>query len=165
MSTEFSDRFSSKRAILSLSIAVLLCWGCSKTSGYQAPEELVEVKGKVTLDGEPLSGATLSFIPDQGTEGTGGFAITDETGEFQALHYSQVEGLQPGSYKVVFSKLVTKDGETVPPGVDAADVGAIEKLPAHLVQLNPSNHPFLLSVNQSPQQIEYELKSKKGRNM
>ena len=149
-----------------LSICVMtLNLGCSKSKGYETPETLIQVTGKVVIDGEPLTGATMNFIPDKGTSGTGGFAITDETGEFEALHYSQKAGLEPGTYKVTFSKLVMENGEPIQPGVDAADVAAVEKLPPHLSRLNPDNHQYLLTVNQSEQTIEYKLSSKRRRSM
>lgn len=165
MSLHLLLKIPGRLSLVCLAVITVCQLGCSNSGGYEAPEELVEVKGKVVLDGEPLIGATMSFIPDKGTEGTGGFAVTDETGGFKALHYSQAEGLQPGNYKVVFSKLVTEDGNPIPEGVDAADVGAVEKLPSHLVQVHSGNHQVLLTVNQSAQEVEYKLNSKRGRRM
>lgn len=144
-----------------LVVGTITCAGCGKADqGYDSPEGLIPITGTATLDGEPLAGATISFLPESGTAGMGGFAITDATGNFKAQHYSQAEGLEPGTYKVIFSKLLGSDGNPIPEGKDAADVGAVESLPPSLSQVQNDNHKHMLTVNQSPQTIEYVLSSK-----
>lgn len=138
---------------------ILVVSGCSKPEGYETPENLIPVSGTVTLDGEPLAGVTLSFIPQSGTNSMGGYGITDEAGKFLVTHYSQAEGIETGTYSVTFSKLVMKDGNPIPPDVDAADVGAVQKLPPHLTQ--PPDGKYVLKVEAGPQEVQYELSSKR----
>lgn len=57
----------------------------------------VSVSGLVTLDGEPLPEATVSFVPDGGGEIATG--VTDEDGRF-SLTSNRDTGAKPGVYKV-----------------------------------------------------------------
>src|SRR6516165_10289687 len=75
----------------SLVLAVLLAAGCGSAG-------TVKVKGIVTLDGEPLSDATVSFVPvGQGLPAGG---ITDEDGVFRLTTYRSEDGALPGEYRV-----------------------------------------------------------------
>jgi hypothetical protein len=73
---------------------------------------LVPVSGTVTLDGKPLEGATLSFVPLPGNPvTTSGTDVTGPTGNFQ-MTFNGRAGLAPGKYKV----MVSKTEEVAPPG-------------------------------------------------
>lgn len=86
-------------------------------------DDVVPVSGTVTLDGEPLGGATVSFLPFAPADANPAArtyriasAVTDNQGAFQ-LHYQrvprprhgqrpgslpdQLDGIPPGRYKVV----------------------------------------------------------------
>ena len=66
---------------------------------------LVTVKGKVTLDGEPLSGATVSFVPAEGSDKLGTpVGLTDESGIFYLTTREQFDGAVPGEYRVCIKK-------------------------------------------------------------
>lgn len=151
--------------LVSTGVLCLACClpGCSSSSGYDQPEKLVPVTGTVLLDGAPLGGASINFVPQAGTAGLGGFAITDSSGKFDALHISNVLGLPSGSYAVTFSKLAMPDGSPIPPDLDAADAGALQVLPRHLTEVFPEQHPFMLTVTTDPQTVTYQLQSKRGR--
>ncbi len=59
------------------------------------------VEGVVLLDGKPLAGATVQFIPQgKGRDATGG---TDANGEFVMSTFEPRDGVLPGSYKVVIA--------------------------------------------------------------
>jgi hypothetical protein len=91
---------------------ILLCAifsiGCSpsvKLSG------LVPVAGTVTLDGEPLADATLSFVPQNWSDSTKmrtGVAMTDANGRFKAMTLQLGDGLYPGEFNVLISKTKTE---------------------------------------------------------
>ena len=62
---------------------------------------VADVSGLVTLDGEPLAGADVQFVPDAsaGTEGAPGVGFTDESGRYE-LTTAKVRGAIIGRHKV-----------------------------------------------------------------
>lgn|SRR5262245_1766749 len=92
-----------------LVLAVL--FGCNKS----ADPKLAPVSGTITLGDQPLSNATVTFIPKDGTPGFGGVGKTDAAGRY-ALRGSRDDapGISPGKYRVVISKRLMPDGSEVP---------------------------------------------------
>ncbi len=84
--------------ILSASI-VLMAAGC----GSSGPA-LYEAGGTVTVDGSPLEGATVTFVP-QGDKMLGGAGRTDAAGKFTLLASSGKPGISAGDYKVTVRKV------------------------------------------------------------
>ena len=78
-----------------LSLLVLCLFaGCSG-------EQFGDVTGKVTLDGEPLVGATVEFQPEDGSPAYG---VTDERGNYKLLFSSDQQGAALGKHQVrIFS--------------------------------------------------------------
>ena len=74
-----------------LAFAVVGCGG-SRTS---------PVSGVVLLDGKPLAGASVQFIP-QGT-GRDATGETDSSGQFAMSTFQARDGVIPGTYKVVIA--------------------------------------------------------------
>jgi hypothetical protein len=101
------------------SLSLLVAAGC----GSGGPS-LVPVSGTVTLDGKPLEGATITFIPDPSNAKpqTDGGDVTGPGGTF-ASTYRNRAGLAPGKYKVV----VTKPS-------DSAASGQASKLPSEITK-------------------------------
>ncbi|MBR4975980.1 MAG: hypothetical protein IKY61_02915 [Thermoguttaceae bacterium] len=86
--------------LFALVASAVLVSGCGKDLGYR------KTTGKVTLNGEPLAGAIVTFVGQgQGTES--GAATTNDKGEYSANSGSVGEGLKPGEYKVTISKRET----------------------------------------------------------
>jgi hypothetical protein len=79
------------RCIVVVGCSAALC-GC----GASGP---VSVKGVVTVDGKPLSGAGISFIPVGGS-GRPAFAATDDQGRYTLTTHSPNDGAMPGEYTV-----------------------------------------------------------------
>lgn len=82
---------------------ILSCtfFGC----GGDGRPTLVLVEGTVTLDGEPLEGARLSFIPDAGNQiQRGSNATSGVGGNFVVGTYSADDGIPVGKYKVTVIK-------------------------------------------------------------
>jgi hypothetical protein len=77
---------------LLFAIALTGCSGGATTS---------PVEGTVTLDGKPLVGALVQFVP-QG-KGRDATAETDKNGEFAMSTMKSGDGVVPGDYKVVIS--------------------------------------------------------------
>ena len=85
-----------------IGLTVLLSAGAG-CDGRQAP---VPVSGSVTLDGQPVEGATVTFhrIGDD-RDGRLATGQTDKTGTFR-LRMGDEDGARPGDYKVVIVKSV-----------------------------------------------------------
>jgi len=140
--------------------------GCTGSGGKEVPEKLIQVSGNVTLNGEALANATVNFVPQNGTEGLGGYGITDASGKFEVIHYSSTNteepilGLDPGNYNVSFSKFAKPDGSPVAEDEDAGLVGAIEHLPRHLTEIHPEQHKFIVTPKEGMEPIQFDLKAK-----
>lgn len=94
------------------------CWmaclvfvaGCG---GSDVPK-LAPVTGKVLAGGEPLQGGLVRFIPAPGSNLNSRETVTDSQGRYK-IEFSQGNpGLQPGEYKVMFSRYQMPDGSPVP---------------------------------------------------
>jgi|tagenome__1003787_1003787.scaffolds.fasta_scaffold20371603_1 hypothetical protein len=74
---------------------LLICaaGGCGQSGPQVAP-----VKGRVTLDGQPLPNVAVQFQPDEGKRPSGGG--TDENGEYQLYYKRGVIGAQLGPHVV-----------------------------------------------------------------
>lgn len=88
---------------LSLATCLMGCGGDKK---------LYPVEGVVTLDGDPLEGATVTFT----REGATASGLTSASGKFKLLTAGQ-EGVPEGTYKVTVTKLA-KATATIDPGSD-----------------------------------------------
>jgi hypothetical protein len=79
-------------------LSTLTQFGCS---GPPAPDYselgLIDVRGIVTLDGSPLSGATIRFEAQDGTFSTG---RTNEHGQYRLMFNSEQSGVLPGAKTV-----------------------------------------------------------------
>ena len=82
---------------LAMLVLVLLQAGCGG-------KKVVPVKGLVTLDGNAVPGATVLFVPEEGSGGRQAAGLTDAEGYFQLTTYRQEDGALPGAYRVVVAK-------------------------------------------------------------
>ena len=91
-------------------VLLLLACGC----GPGGPE-IAGVKGKLTMDGEPLANATILFIPQGGRPAA---ATTDEEGNYVLNFSAGRKGAIPGKNKVRITTLSDpyedEDGNHVP---------------------------------------------------
>lgn len=92
----------------SLLIVLLLTFtGCSSN-------QFGSVSGTVTLDGKPLSGATVEFSP---ADGSPAYGVTDEEGRYQLLWSADQQGAPLGLNRVritSFSEAMPRIKERVP---------------------------------------------------
>src|SRR6058998_1459611 len=66
-----------------------------------AGQKTMPVEGVVLLDGKPLAGASIQFVPQgKGRDATG---ETDKNGQFAMSTFQPRDGVMPGTYKVVIS--------------------------------------------------------------
>jgi len=146
-----------------------LCLGCGGSD--ETPEfvkDLVPVTGTVTINGEPVAGATIRFIPPTGPDARQGaheaIGITDAQGKYTLLTsaprvtHDQSKGALPGEYKVVITRLLASDGKAVPKGTTDADamaVGAKESLPPRYS--DESKSKLKATVTDSTDPIDFKL--------
>jgi hypothetical protein len=92
---------------LQFSFVVLCLTGCGSSD-----ITLVEVSGKVTLDGVPLEGATVNFQPSSTKiEAPSSFGRTDADGRFELSTAAGKQGAIPGQHRVRISKSSDPEGE------------------------------------------------------
>lgn len=84
--------------LLTLGIVAPLVAGCET--------RYATVKGRVTLDGRPLKGATVGFYPDQGR---GSHGETDADGRYELRYTTKKAGVPPGNCVV---RITTADANT-----------------------------------------------------
>ena len=98
----------------------------------------VPVQGKLTARGVPLANATIQFIPADSTKGEGGIAKSENDGSFVLIGSRAGEkAIVPGKYKVRVSRLVGRDGSTLPADAKQADYpDAKESVPAPYSSIN-----------------------------
>ena len=118
--------------------------GCGSSDG---PALLVPVSGTVLLENQPAAGVGVVFIPAENTKGVGASGATDAEGKFVLLHQSGNAGIEPGTYKVVFSRWRMPDGQPIPAGQSAADVGAVDMMPPHYS--SPDRTIFTETISES----------------
>jgi hypothetical protein len=82
---------------------VMPCWGFfafALLSGCGENSGTVRVMGTVKLDGQPVEGALVTFVPVQGA-GRSASGRTDETGQFRLTTLREEDGAMPGEYKAI----------------------------------------------------------------
>jgi hypothetical protein len=72
----------------------------------------VKVSGVVTLDGQPIEGAMVAFVPVDEGKGAMAHGTTDKDGVFQLTTTKPNDGAAPGEYKVT---VVYAEGAEAPP--------------------------------------------------
>lgn len=71
--------------------------------------EMGSVTGKVTLDGQPLEGATVQFQPVTGEPKSPSSGVTDASGYYELKFTASKDGATIGDHKVTISKTVTTE--------------------------------------------------------
>ncbi|MFO0943237.1 MAG: carboxypeptidase-like regulatory domain-containing protein [Pirellulales bacterium] len=100
-----------KMLAVSCCLIAMAALGCKKDN----LPKTVPAEGIVTLDGNPVEGATIVFIATQGNYNA--TAVSDASGKFKMNAFDTKTGAVPGSYKVQIDKTVMesatgKFGET-----------------------------------------------------
>ena len=91
------DFVRSTSLFVSASVLICIC-GCGGDGPVGGPENLIPVTGKVTLDGSPVSGASINFTPR--SAGGSSFATTTEDGSYELLYGASAVGAIEGDHIV-----------------------------------------------------------------
>ena len=132
-----------------------LAVGCSGDGPPLAP-----VHGRVTLDGKPLAGKTLKFVPDEGTPGQGAGATTNAEGQYTLLasrpgSTRDMPGAPPGSYRVIVTEPIFPVDLPVQSAEDTEPVPAIG--PPTLTKKKKQDIPAIYSnVETTPLRVTVE---------
>jgi len=73
------------------------------TGCFSGSSDMGQVSGVVTLGGEPLEGARVSFYP---SGGRGSLGVTDETGRYELTYLRNEKGAVVGKHQVTISTFV-----------------------------------------------------------
>jgi hypothetical protein len=142
-------------AFVLLGMVLLAAGGCWKGNGERVP-----AVGIVLLDGEPLPDAYVTFRPDDGERGNGGFATTDAKGRFEIFYPDVGKGLIPATYRVT---IASPPGGTSqgPPSGSPVPGGAGTRPSAQYpsVYSSPENTPLRIEVTGSAEPLMVELVS------
>jgi len=123
-------------------VLVLTTSGCNRNPAGDLPA-LHPVHGMVTLNGQPLAGASLVFLPESGPSSG---AITDADGKYEAMHRSGAKGAVAGPTKVsITTSAADAEGNYSP-----------EKLPPRYNEATTLNFTVIEGDNEQ----NFELKSK-----
>jgi hypothetical protein len=105
---------------------VLLALAAVGCGGKYTP---VAVEGTVTLDGQPVEGAMVSFLPENGT-GRAATGMTDPDGTFQLTTFQEGDGALPGTYRVIVTRT-----DAIPEPPEPLRPGNAQKVREHYRQV------------------------------
>ena len=143
---------------LSAAVGICVLAGC----GPKGPET-IRVTGFVTLDGQPVEGATVAFFPEGGERPARG--VTDASGNFALMTFTAGDGALLGNHRVTVLKTEViaapraKGAEEHPD--TPTDGGAAENV-KHLLPIqysSPSTSPLTAEVKRGMGPVVLELKS------
>ncbi len=108
-----------------LAVMLVVLAGCQSRPTDPNRPKTVPVSGTVTYKGQPVEGATITFVSTAGKRGA--VATTDAAGHFTMTTFEPKDGAIPGTYQVSIQKTVLegapaeeatgKGGEEPPAGV------------------------------------------------
>jgi len=138
-----------------LALAALTCLaGCSSATD-------ITVTGTVTLDGRPLPDALVFFYPEGDTPGLGGSGRTGSDGKYTLQPAQGKKGISPGSYKVVISRPLRRDGSPADPNVPPIESDARETLPPKYSDRSASKLTAQISKDKTVHDIDLDSGKKR----
>ncbi|MBX3448274.1 MAG: carboxypeptidase regulatory-like domain-containing protein [Planctomycetaceae bacterium] len=131
--------------------------GCGAPQAAEQPPAQF-VSGRITLDGEPLPGAIITFIPTGNTKGDECVGQADEAGLYTLSQFRGGVGAQSGKFRVVIEHHVKPDGTPMGPGEAPREVGAVQVLPPKYSSL--ASTVLEADVPEGGGEVSFELTSK-----
>jgi hypothetical protein len=86
---------------------------CTALAGCSEQENVAQVSGRVTLDGQPLPGALVQFAPVKAGVPSNG--LTDNDGKYVLTYTRGVAGAEIGEHLVLVSTFRQGDPDADPP--------------------------------------------------
>lgn len=134
------------RAVSLLAASTVLMGSIGCSDGQFA--DLGQVTGRVTMDGKPLPGVAVNFLPETGRPAMG---RTDDQGEYELVYIRDVRGAEAGEYQV---QIVTP---FEPKTIEESHQKRMEPIPARYNKRTT----LTATVDQGDNTINFELTSAK----
>lgn len=138
-------------------LGLFIAAGCSGRGPNLPPQ--YPVSGTISMDGKPLSGAGIMFLPRGETRGTGAFGMADAAGKYILKTDHGGAGAPEGEYAVTISRVVNRDGTPYVPKPDVAEAGERESLPG--MYSDSMKTVLTATVPKGGDTINFELKAKR----
>ncbi len=119
-----------------LCLILLLGVGCSRKP------ELVPVRGRITLEGKPVTEVVVTFTPLGDTPGNGAMGATDADGRFTLTDVRGTTGAHVGEYKVSLYPAPTAAKRDDP--ADVVSKGGGSSVPG--IYIDPNQTPVRATV-------------------
>lgn len=146
---------------------IALCWalGCSTKPGTNYQDvTLLSVTGTVTLDGQPLPKAVVTFETEG--QGTFSYAMTDDAGQYELRFDSEMKGCTPGRKRVEISTtrkilgLNTSEEGAAPSGEGGGEGPAVPSEKEQVPAKYNKKSELIAEVSASAVTHNFDLKSK-----
>lgn len=143
-------------------MALIACVGLLSLSGCGGDSDLGSVTGTVTVDGEPIDYAAVTFMPTQGRASIG---RTDSSGAYELVYVIGKKGALIGNHKVYVTTSVKKlPAYGREEGVEQSSIqlnGRKELLPKENCDRNYTELTAI--VESGSNEINFDLTSKKKK--
>jgi hypothetical protein len=165
---ETKDQKQNKNILIFAGLGLVLALG-AVWFFFLRGSNFAQVEGRVTLDGEPLAGATIVFEPDLDKAPSDGKSVarrppmqadpTDEDGRYKLRGHTSA-GVPVGKYKVLISKMVSKKAQAVDPeNEQLIEDGRLRNvLPA--IHGDPEKTPHHANVVSGAGKYDFDIKTK-----
>jgi hypothetical protein len=143
--------------LVCLALSVFVSSGCSSGSTVSGT---YPVTGKVTYKGQPVAGATITFV-GQGADARSATALSGPDGSY-SVRTVESEGAMPGTYKVLVDK-TEGNVDTREISMEEAAKIANQPLPKMTKPLpakynDAAQTPLSVTVKEEPNTFDIELK-------
>jgi hypothetical protein len=140
-----------------LPMTLVLLAGCEEVTDYGSLN-LVDVTGQVTLDAQPLAGATVRF---EGPPGRFSSGQTDATGFYRLMYDSNQAGCSPGEKVVRITQAAAAEGAEEGGALEGPDGQIVQQPPAEpLSAIYNSQSKLTANVSASNKTFNFDLTSK-----
>lgn len=154
-----ANGFSTHFCRLCAAVVLMVVVGCGRQPDKweRARLQTMPATGRITLDGQPVSRATIIFRND--TVPTSPSALTSDDGSFQLRTYLPKDGAPVGTYAVSIAKTTEIQPLSEDPEAPAPPVKITHHLPRRYE--DPKTSGFTAEVTErGPNEFVFELSSK-----
>ena len=157
---KMTQTFHRSFSTITLFVFVALMAGCGGSSGPKT----YRVEGTVTHNGSPVEGASVSFVPTDGSGSSAG-GRTDASGKYTLMTSFGAVGASPGTYNVTLSKKeAVRTGKKIPSSdengqeVMVDETVAKETLPKDYSSAQSTPLKDITVEAKSPNTFDFDLK-------